>query len=302
MASKFSAPTIIEYVTDRQLLGLSISPAQETLLRSLYGLELTAEQEELFRLCTGRESYIPHDYAEGTILSGARGGKDSRIACPIVSYETTFGQHERQLSKGERGIVALVAPTAQQTRIAYDYVRSHFAESPLLSTRVDGDPLSNEIRLVNRMGIVCFPCTKSGLRGWSIPVGVMDELAYFRLEGSSDSDVEIQQSVRRGMVGFSRTKLVKISTPYMKLGILYDDFKNHFGQDSQDLLVWRAPSTLMNPSLKQSRLDREKRLDPQRFAREYEAEFAEDIDQFMPGLWIDSAIVLGRRELPPVLQ
>ena len=58
----------------------------------------------------------------------------------------------------------------------------------------------------------------------------------------------------------------------------------------------------MNPTLKQSRLDREKRLDPQRFAREYEAEFAEDIDQFMPGLWIDSAVVLGRRELLPVLQ
>jgi hypothetical protein len=299
MASKFSKPEIDEYVTDPQLLGLSVSPAQRTLLRSLYGLPLTSEQEELFRLCTGRDTYVPHDYPEGTILAGARAGKDSRIACPIASYETTFGQHEQHLARGERGLVVLVAPTVQQTRIAFDYIRSHY-ESPLLRGRVDGEPLSSEIRLKNHMGISCLACTRAGIRGWSIPVAIADEVAFFRLEGSSDSDAEVQQSIRRGMINFSRTKLVKISTPYMKSGILYDDFKNHFGQDSPDILVWRAPSALMNPSLKQSRLDREKRLDPQRFAREYEAEFAEDIDQFMPGIWIDSAIVPGRRELPPV--
>ena len=38
----------------------------------------------------------------------------------------------------------------------------------------------------------------------------------------------------------------------------------------------------MNPSLKESRLERERRLDPQRFAREYLAEFAEDLDSFLP--------------------
>ena len=234
------------------------------------------------------------------MLAGARAGKDSRIACPIASYEACFGRHERELTKGERAVIPLVAPTQQQTAIAYGYIRGHF-ESPLLASRVDGEPLSNEIRLKNRVDVMCFPCMKSKLRGWSIPDGVMDEVAFFRLEGSTDSDVEVQQSIRRGMVNFSRTKLVKISTPYMKSGILFDDFRNHFGNDSPDILVWRAPSAFMNPSLKQSRLDRERRLDPQRFAREYEAEFAEDVDQFMPGIWVDSAVIPNRRELPPVL-
>ena len=53
----------------------------------------------------------------------------------------------------------------------------------------------------------------------------------------------------------------------------------------------------MNPSLKESRLARERRLDPQRFAREYPAEFAEDLDSFLPFLWIDQAVMLGRHEL-----
>ena len=73
-----------------------------------------------------------------------------------------------------------------------------------------------------------------------MPVGVMDEIGFWRLEGSSDSDVEIQSSIRRGMINFDRTKLIKISSPYMKSGVLHDDFKNHFGQDSPDVLVWRA--------------------------------------------------------------
>ncbi len=38
-------PTIIEFVTDPQLLGLSISPAQETLLRSINGLALLNEEQ-----------------------------------------------------------------------------------------------------------------------------------------------------------------------------------------------------------------------------------------------------------------
>jgi hypothetical protein len=103
------------------------------------------------------------------------------------------------------------------------------------------------------------------------------------LEGAADSDAEIQASIRRGMQAFERTRLVKISTPYLRGGVLYDDFKNHFGGDSDDLLCWRAPSILMIPSIRPSRLDRERCLDPQRFAREYEAEFVDDLEAELPG-------------------
>jgi hypothetical protein len=49
------------------------------------------------------------------------------------------------------------------------------------------------------------------------------------------------------MIGFPTTRLVKISTPYMRGGVLYEDFQSSFGQDDPDLLVWRASSRLMNP-------------------------------------------------------
>ena len=148
--------------------------------------------------------------------------------------------------------------------------------------------------------IVCFPSTLRSLRGWSIAVAVMDELGFWRLEGAADSDVEVQASIRRGGLAFERTRLVKISTPYMKGGVLFDDFKNYFGQDSPDVLCFRAPSIVMNPTIRESRLDRERRLDLSRFAREYEAEFVDDLAAFLPSAWVDDAVAPRRHELPPM--
>jgi hypothetical protein len=291
--------SIIDFVTDPQLLGLGISKPQETLLRSIYGLSITRSMLEIWQQCTGREIYPRHGFSESTVICGARSGKDSRIATPIAAFEAALGNHEQYLAKGERAVIPLVAQDTRGTKIAFGYLRSYFTDSPLLKSMLEDEPLSNEIRLKNRTSIMCFPSTQSSLRGWSMPVGIMDELGFWRLEGSVDCDTEIQTSIRRGMINFDRTKLIKISSPYMKSGVLHEDFKNHFGQDSPDVLVWRAPSTVMNPSLKESRLERERRLDPHRFAREYLAEFAEDLDSFLPSLWVDQAVMQGRHELAP---
>ena len=101
------------------------------------------------------------------------------------------------------------------------------------------------------------------------------------------------------MLGFPAPRLVKISTPYMRSGVLWDDFRKGWGQDNPDLLVWKAATATMNPSIRPASLERERRLDPDRFAREYEADFTEDLETFLPGAWIDAAITPGRHELPP---
>jgi hypothetical protein len=49
-------PTILQFVENREFLGLSISPAQRVLLKAIYGLPLSGEDElGLWRACTGRE-------------------------------------------------------------------------------------------------------------------------------------------------------------------------------------------------------------------------------------------------------
>lgn len=293
-------PSIIDFVEDANLLNLSVSPAQRTLLKAIYGLSLSPDERAIYRECTGRETYHARPFGEVTVVSGARGGKDSRIAAPVVVYEAVFGGHEHHLARGERGVVPLVAQDARAARIAFGYIKDYFTRSSLLAPLV-ADVLASDIVLTNGLTVSCFACTMKSLRGWSIPCAVLDELAFYRLEGASDSDVEVQASIRRGMIAFPSTKLVKISTPYMKSGVLFDDFKRAWGVDDPDLLVWRASSVHMNPTLRLERLDRERRLDPSRFAREYEAVFAEDVESFLPSAWVDACVVSGRRELPPRL-
>jgi hypothetical protein len=293
-----SKPTIIDFVTDPQLLGLSLSKPQETLLRAIYGLPLPDDQLEIFYSCTGRQCYSGGVFGEVTVLAGARSGKDSRIATPIAAYEACFGGHEKRLSRGEWGVIPLIAQNREATRIAFDYLRSYFMESPLLKSMLDGEPYANEIKLKNRIVIKCFPSSLAALRGWSIPVAVFDEVGFWRLEGSADSDVEIQSSTRRGMINFPSTKLVKISSPYMRSGILYDDYKRYFAVDDPDVLCWVASSQLMNPEINDARLEAERRKDPTRFAREYLAEFSEDLETFLPWNWIEQVIVQRRYELP----
>src|SRR5439155_19013671 len=106
-------PNIVEFVTDPQLLGLSISAAQETLLRAIYGLPMSSDHLDLFRACTGRQEPPRAAFAEATVIAGARAGKDSRIAAPLVVYEAVFGGHERHLARGERGVIPLVAQDAR---------------------------------------------------------------------------------------------------------------------------------------------------------------------------------------------
>jgi len=239
--AKKSKPTIVEFVTDSQLLGLSISPAQESLLRAIYGMSLNKDQMDLWQQCTGREIYPGQPFPEITVIAGARAGKDSRIVCPSMAYEGVFGGHT--VSRGELPVMPIVAQDSRATKIAFGYLRDYLTGSSLLKQKVD-DVLSQEIRLKSGLSISCFPSTLRSLRGWSIPSACMDELSFYRLEGQADSDVEIQASIRRGMLNFDNNRLLKISTPYMRSGVLYEDFKNYWGQDSPDVLVWKASSLL----------------------------------------------------------
>ena len=184
---------IVDFATDPALLNLSLSPAQETLLRCIYGLDLTAEQFAIFRQCTGRTSYAPgHPFRYVYVLAGARSGKDSRIALTMLLWEaTTWNADDHpDILHGEPLVIPLVAPGERQTQVLFSYLVGRLEKSPLLKDVVD-DEQNKRILLKNGVEIACFPSTRASLQGWSIPFGVMDECAFFRLEGSVDSDAEI---------------------------------------------------------------------------------------------------------------
>src|ERR1051326_3480912 len=152
---------------------------------------------------------------------------------------------------------------------------------------------------VNQTDFVVVPCTRVSMPTFSIPKAYPDETALWRLEGSSDSDLEIQQSVRRGQIQFPDAQIIKTSTPYLKDGIMYADFQNYWGVDDAPVLVWKASSLLRYTSLGKRELDAQRKLDPLRYAREFEAEFIDAIDAFIPARWIENAVERDRVDNPP---
>jgi hypothetical protein len=149
--------------------------------------------------------------------------------------------------------------------------------------------------LSNRLTISIFPCSFRATRGFSIPVAILDELAFFRIEGAS-VDKDIVDAIRPAQATFPKSKLIKISSPYMKAGELYRDFTTR--DKRPELLCFQASSWLMNPSTPQSFLDAERERDPEYFEREYEAQFTDQLSSAFSRDAVESCVVPGRFELP----
>ena len=99
------------------------------------------------------------------------------------------------------------------------------------------------------------------------------------------------------MATFPTAKLIKISTPYRKEGILWREFQQ---RAELDHLVWQLPSPEMNPTLQPSVLERERKHNEERFRREYLAEFTDQINAWVVPEVLEPCIVRFRTELPRI--
>lgn len=288
---------MIEAVCSARFIGDTLSEAQETALRALYGLSLiSGEQFELFRRATGRDAYEPREYREATYICGRRSGKSSKLAANIAIFEACFRQHE--LARGERGYVVALAPTRRQAGVVFDYILSRLESSPTLRRLIDGEPRSDEVDLTNGSTIAVWPANFRSIRGISIVCAIADEIAFWTddVTGANPAS-EVLRAIRPAMATFPNAKLVKISSPFAKSGVIWDDFSKR--SERPEMLVWRLDTSTMNPSLDPVFLAGEEARDPESYAREYGAEFYESASAFLPADAVQSCVVAGLYQIPP---
>ena len=92
--------------------------------------------------------------------------------------------------------------------------------------------------------------------------------------------------------------MLKASSPHAKKGVLYEDYKKHFGRDSTTL-VWQADTRTMNPTVPEAYIAAETEKDPEQAAAEYGAQFRDDLASFVPREVLERAVAIGRYELQP---
>ncbi len=286
--------TIIQFVTQLNMIepgGPTLG--HRTFLKSFYGLELDNAELDFFCRATGRTTYDPREQREVTAIIGRRGGK-TRLAAQIAVFEA-FRDHK--LPRGERAFILVIAPVLRQAQIAFDYVRNYLNGSPELSARVLAERKS-EIELRNRITIACYPCSYVTVRGVSVVCAICDELGFWMHEETdANPEQEVIAALRPAMATFPNAKLIKISTPYRKEGILYRDFQE---RESLNHLVWQASSQEMNPTISDDVLNEAKRENEEHYRREYLAEFTDSLVGWITPEILDPCVIRGRRELPRV--
>ena len=75
--------------------------------------------------------------------------------------------------------------------------------------------------------------------------------------------------------------LLCASSPHARKGAFWTAYRKHHGVDGDPVLVWRAPTREMNPTVPQSFIDAHMADDPARAAAEYLAEFRSDLEAFV---------------------
>jgi len=287
--------TITEFICHPQLLNdQSNSVAQDTILKSSYGQELTNAELDIYGCGTGREVYVPREQREITVLAGRRSGKTAKIGARIALYEA-FRDH--RIPRGERAFVILIAPVIAQAGIAYDYICKDILRSPILSTRI-AKCRKNEIVLKNGITILCCACSSVSIRGKAVVAAICDEVSFWRNEETSvHCDEEVLAALRPAMITFPTSKLIKITTPHAKRGVVWNEYQR---RAELNYPIWQLSTTEMNPMISAEILEQERERSLEKFKREFLAEFTDNVISWIEPEVLDACIVQGRRELPRV--
>jgi hypothetical protein len=219
---------ILAAVDDRNLLGASIRDAESwkpwrALLAAAFGLPLSSDELALYRQCTGRRVPPGAPAAYLWLCIGRRGGKSFAMAL-IAVFLAVFKDWCKYLSPGERAIVLLVAADREQAKILHRYCQG-ILSPPILQSSVL-NVTASEIELKGGVTIEVVTRSYRTVRGRSVCVAVLDELAFWRDDDSANPDSEVLNAVRASMATFgSDAMVIAGSSPYARRGVLWDAFR-----------------------------------------------------------------------------
>jgi hypothetical protein len=202
-----------------------------------------------------------------------------------------------RLAPGERGTVLIIAADRRQARVIFNYAQALLESTPALSELIVRQT-QNVIDLSTGVSIEIATASFRLTRGYSLIAVLLDELAFLRSDESANPDTEIVRAIRPGLVTVAGSMLVYISSPYAMKGELYRTYEKWFGRDG-DVLVWQAASTVMNPRISQSIVDRAFNDDAAAAAAEWHARFRDDLASMFDPATLAAVIVPGRHELLP---
>lgn len=269
--------------------------AWRAFLAALFALPMTPEQLAVYTECTGRTEAPTEPTCEGWLAVGRRGGK-SLVLALVAVYLACFREYRPYLQPGERGLVTVMAADRRQARTIFRYARAMLTRIPMLARMIERET-AESFDLTNSVSIEIGTASFRSVRGYTIVAALCDEIAFWMSEDSANPDFEILDALRPGMATIPNAMLLCGSSPYAKRGALHDAHKRYYGK-AGPILVWKAPTRTMNPSVPQRLIDAAMERDSAAAAAEWMAEFRNDIAAFVPREVVEACIDANERERP----
>ncbi|MBJ7410847.1 MAG: hypothetical protein JHD15_10880 [Phenylobacterium sp.] len=288
-----------EALADPQLLGGAMPGDSwrtwRTYMIAGMGEALTDEERVVFKALTGREREPLTPVEELWAIVGRRGGK-TRAAGTLAAYVGTLCDHTEYLAPGERGVIPILAATADQAGRAFMHARGVLEHSPALSDMIDGEPTSDTIRLTSAIDVVVKPANFKTIRGITAVAAICDEVAFWMIEGTVNPDAEILEALRPSL-GTTGGPMMVISSAYAKRGEVYGTYRRDYGPNGDPaILVAHAPTRSFNPTFPQAKVDRAIARDAAKARAEYLSEFRDDVSGFVTREVVEACVSPGVRE------
>jgi hypothetical protein len=253
---------------------------------------------DVYRARTGRTAWPAAPFTEAAVIVGRRGGK-SRTLALIAVYLACFRSYDQFLAPGEVATIGILAVDKGQARTIFRFVLGLLKAVPMLEPLIVRRD-SETIELSNRVHIEIATASFRSTRGYSYAAVLADEVAFWRSDETSlNPDVEILRALRPGLASIPGAMLLMASSPYSQRGELYNAYRRHFGKDDARVLVWKASTLEMNPSVDKRIIEEAYESDPESAKAEFGGEFRTDLADFVSRETVDAVTMQDRHELPP---
>lgn len=257
---------------------------------------MTPEQRAIYTVQTGRTD-VPTGFNEAWLPIGRRGGK-SFIFALVAVYLACFRSYADYLQPGERGTIPILAADRRQARVIFRYIRGMLTRIPMLTRMIERET-AESFDLVNNVTIEISTASFRSVRGYTVVSALLDEVSFWQTDDSSaNPDVEIIAALLPAMATVPGALLLAASSPYSRRGAMWEAYRRHYGKDGSDVLVWKTPTRVMNPSVPLRIVEEAVERDPAAAQSEWMAEFRNDIASFIDKETVLACVDTGVRERP----
>jgi hypothetical protein len=264
------------------------------------GIELTEPREiELFKECTGRSVLPSNPVRRLILLAGRRAGKDRFLSACAIWRAALCADWRKHISAGEQSVVILLGADKRQAGILRRYCEG-LLQAPMLAPEVTRQT-GEIIEFRNGASLEIATNDARLVRGRSAIAVLGSECCHWKTsEYAASSDEEVVGAAEPSMAMCPDGGLLLLgSSVHRKVGYMYRQYKKLHGADGSEDICWFAPSSVMNPVLPASIIDKALAQDASKARAEYQNIWREDLSDFIPADVIEACTDFAVPERAP---